>query len=165
VLAQAAHILGFFGEDIAAALALVDRALQLNPNYARGWDRSGWLRLWAGMAETAIEHFETFIRLSPRESRAGAYLGIGVGHFFARRFVQAKAMLLQSLQELSNWPPTYRFLASCCAHMGQLDEARDIIARLRAITPIVIPNAEHWRNPEQREFYLEGLRLAAGEAA
>jgi hypothetical protein len=45
VLAYAAHILGFFGEDIAAALALADRALQLNPSYARGWDRSGWLRL------------------------------------------------------------------------------------------------------------------------
>jgi adenylate cyclase len=164
VLAQAAHILGFFGEDIAAALALADRALQLNPSYARGWDRSGWLRLWAGMAETAIEHFETFIRLSPRESRAGAYLGIGVGHFFARRLVQAKAMLRQSLQEMSTWPPTYRFLASCCAHMGQLDEARDIIARLRAITPIVIPNAEHWRIIEQRQFYLEGLRLAAETA-
>jgi len=164
VLAHAAHILGFFGEDIAAALALADRALQLNPSYARGWDRSGWLRLWAGMPETAIEHFETFITLSPRESRAGAHLGIGVGHFFARRLVQAKAMLLQSLQEMSTWPPTYRFLASCCAHMGQLDEARDIIARLRAITPIVIPNAEHWRIIEQRQFYLEGLRLAAETA-
>ena len=106
----------------------------------------------------AIEHFETFIRLSPRESRAGAYLGIGIGHFFARRLVQAKAMMLQSLQEMSNWPPTYRFLGSCCAHMGRLDEARDIIARLRDITPIVIPNAEHWRIPEQREFFLDGLR-------
>ncbi len=48
--------------------------------------------------------------------------------------------------------------------MGQLDEARDIIARLRAITPIVIPNAEHWRIIEQRQFYLEGLRLAAETA-
>jgi TolB-like protein/class 3 adenylate cyclase len=165
VLAHAAHILGLLGEDIDAAIVLVDRALQLNPSYARGWDRSGWLRLWAGMSEMAIEHFETFMRLSPRESRAGAYLGIGVGHFFARRLVQSKAMLLLSLQELPTWPPTYRFLASCYARMGHLDEARGIIARLRDITPIIIPSAEHWRNPEQREFYLEGLRLAAGEAA
>jgi TolB-like protein/class 3 adenylate cyclase len=165
VLAHAAHILGLLGEDIDAAIVLVDRALQLNPSYARGWDRSGWLRLWAGMSEMAIEHFETFMRLSPRESRAGAFLGIGVGHFFARRLVQSKAMLLLSLQELPTWPPTYRFLASCYAHMGHLDEARGIIARLRDITPTIIPSAEHWRNPEQREFYLEGLRLAAGEAA
>jgi adenylate cyclase len=31
-------------------------------------------------------------------------------------------------------------------------------------TPVVIPSAEHWRDPEQREFYLKGLRLAAGDA-
>ena len=150
------------GEDIGAALALVDRALELNPNFARGWGRSGWLRLWAGMPDIAIEHFETSIRLSPRERREA--LGVGLGHFFAGRLDQAKAMLLQSLQEISTWPPTYRFLASCYAHMGQLEEARDIIARLRDITPIVIPNAEHWRIIEQRQFYLEGLRLAAETA-
>jgi hypothetical protein len=28
----------------------------------------------------------------------------------------------------------------------------------------VIPGAEHWRNLEHREFFLKGLRLAAGEA-
>jgi TolB-like protein len=163
VLANAAHVLGFFGEDIHAALALVDRALQLNPNFARGWVRSGWLRLWVGMPDVAIEHFETSIRLSPRERRV-AHLGVGLGHFFAGRLDQAKAMLLQSLQEISTWPPTYRFLASCHAHMGHLDKAGDIVARLRDITPIVIPNVDHWRNPEHREFFLEGLRLAAGEA-
>ncbi len=162
VLANAAYVLGYFGEDIGAALALVDRSLELNPSFARGWIRSGWLRLWVGQADIAIEHFETFIRLSPRESRAGAYLGIGVGHFFARRLEKAKAMLLLSLQEISTWAPTHRFLASCCAHMGHLEEARGIVKRLRDITPVVVPTAEHWRNPEHREFYLEGLRLAAG---
>ena len=29
-------------------MALVDRALALNPNYARGWHISGTLRAWAG---------------------------------------------------------------------------------------------------------------------
>ena len=74
-------------------------------------------------------------------------------------------MLLRSLQEKTTWAPTHRFLASCYAHMGRLDEARDVVKRLREITPLVIPGAEHWRIPDQREFYLQGLRLAAGEAA
>jgi adenylate cyclase len=160
VLANAAFTLATFGEDINATITLMDRALELNPSFARGWIRSGWLRLWAGKPNLAIEHFETFLRLSPRESRAGANLGIGVGHFFARRLEQAQTMLLASLQELSTWPPTYRFLASCYAHMGRLDDASDIIHRLRKVTPLVIAPAEHWRRPEQREFYLEGLRKA-----
>jgi pentatricopeptide repeat protein len=91
-------------------------------------------------------------------------MAIGVGHFFAGRLEDAKTMLMRSLQEHSTWVPTYRFLASCYAHMGRLDEAREIVKQLQAITPVVVPTATHWRNPEHRELFLSGLRLAMGEA-
>ena len=91
-------------------------------------------------------------------------MGIGVGYFFARRFEDAGAMLLRSLQEHPGWPPTYRFLAACYAHMRRLDDAKNIVNRVRAITPVIVPDAMHWRNPEHRELLLSGLRLAAGEA-
>jgi class 3 adenylate cyclase len=45
----------------------------------------------------------------------------------------------------------------------RLDEARAIVARLRAITPLVVPSVLPWRNPEDRELLLSGLRLAMGE--
>jgi TolB-like protein/class 3 adenylate cyclase/Flp pilus assembly protein TadD len=163
-LGRAAHALGYSGGDLGAATALVDRCLELNPSYASGWINSGWLRLWAGQPDLAIEHLETGLRLNPRDRHHGAVMGIGVGHFFARRLENAAAMLLRSLQERPNWVPTYRFLASCYAHMGRLDEARETIERVRQITLVVVPSATHWRDPEQRAFYLEGLRLAAGEA-
>jgi len=47
-------------------MGLVDRALALNPSFARGWTISGLLRLFAGQSERAIEHAETALRLSPR---------------------------------------------------------------------------------------------------
>jgi hypothetical protein len=71
--------------------------------------------------------------------------------------------LLRSLQETPSWVPNYRFLAACYAQMGRPDEARAIIARLRELTADVVPSATHWRNPEHRALYLDGLRLAAGE--
>ena len=86
----------------------------------------------------------------------------GVAHFFARRLDQARTMLSLSLQQHPNWVPTNRFLAACYAHLGQLDEAKIIIERLRTLTPVVLPNADNYRDPEQREFYLSGLRLAMG---
>ena len=49
--------------------------------------------------------------------------------------------------------------------MGRLDEAGAIVARLRAVTPLVVPDATQFRNPEDRELFLSGLRLAAGEVA
>ena len=47
--------------------------------------------------------------------------------------------------------------------MGRLDEAREIVTRLKRITPAVVPSVIPYRNPEHREPLLSGLRLAAGE--
>jgi adenylate cyclase len=162
VLQYVAIVLGYFERDINPAIVLIDRALELNPSSALGWQWSGWLRLWSGQADLAIEHFKRSLRLNPRR-KAPASFGIGVAHFFARRLDKAAAMLSLSLQENPNWAPSYRFLASCYAHMGRLRDAQDMVKSLREITPLLIPGAEHWRVSEDREFYLAGLRLAAGE--
>jgi adenylate cyclase len=94
---------------------------------------------------------------------ARVLLGIGISHFFAHRFDEARAILRQSLQEFPNWAPTHRFLAACCARLEQYDEAYELIDRLRQITSVIVPKATHWRDAEQRELYLSGLRLAARE--
>jgi adenylate cyclase len=163
ILANAAVALAFFGEDIGAMMALVDRAVALNPNYARGWHISGSVRMWAGQPDIAIEHLEAALRLSPRARVGVSLLVIGFAHFFARRFDDAVPKLLLAIQEDSSHPNPYRVLAACYAHMGRLDDAREIVGRLRAITSIVIPDASYLRNPEHRELFLSGLRLAAGE--
>jgi hypothetical protein len=62
------------------------------------------------------------------------------------------------------FPNPYRYLAACYAHMGLLDEARAMIARLRAIVPEVMVDLPlPYRNPQHRELFLSGLRLAMGE--
>ena len=72
--------------------------------------------------------------------------------------------LLFAIQEDPTFLNPYRFLAACYAHMGRLSEAREIITRLRSMTPVVIPDAGFLRNAEHRELYLSGLRLALAEA-
>jgi adenylate cyclase len=144
-------------------MALVDRALALNPNSARGWYISGNLRLWAGQPDTAIEHLEAALRLSPRARIGNPFQIIGAAHFYARRFDQAVPKLLLAIQDDPTFPNPYRYLAACYAHMGRLDDAREIVMRLCAITAAVIPDASRFRNPQHRELYLSGLRLAAGE--
>ena len=163
VLTNAAYALAYFSEDIGAMMALVDRALAINPSFARGWYISGIINLWAGQPDVAIEHVETSMRLSPR-APIGPALGVtGGAHFFARRFTEAVSKLLLAIQEDSSYVQPYRYLAACYAYMGQLDDAREIVTRLRAITPVVIPDANYLRNAGHRDLYLSGLRLAAGE--
>jgi adenylate cyclase len=163
ILAKAAQALAYFGEDIGTMMSLVDRALALNPNFARGWHESGVLRLMAGQPDIAIEHEEVAMRLSPR-ARVGHPLAVmGYAHFLSRRFEEAMPKLLLAIQEDPSNPSPYRFLAACFAHMGRLDDAREIVTRLRAITSVVIPDDNFLRNAQDRELFQSGLRLATGE--
>jgi adenylate cyclase len=165
VLANAAHVLGVVGEDINAAIALIDRTLSLNPSFARGWYVSATLRLFAGQLDAAIEHAQRSLRLSPRVSVGAPMLTIGCAYFLNRQFEKAAEALFLSVQERPAGSWSHRQLASCYAHMGRLDEARSIITRLHAITADVVPSFIPYRNPEHCELLLSGLRLAAGEAA
>jgi adenylate cyclase len=163
ILANVAVVLAMFGEDIAAMIGLVDRALAFNPSFARGWYLSALLRVWAGQPDLAIEHVETSLRLSPR--LVGQPLSLmGLTYFAKRRFDEAATKLVLAIQDHPGFPSSYRTLAACYAHLGRLGEAREIVARLRAITPRVVPSDLPWRNPEDRELFLSGLRLAMGEA-
>jgi adenylate cyclase len=142
-------------------MALADRALALNPNSARSWALSAYLRIRAGQLDIALEHHEVADRLSPRARVGTSPMARGAVHFLARRFEEAVPKLLLAIQEDPSLPQVYRCLAACYAHMGRLDEAREIIGRLKTI----LSDASYLRNPEHRELLLSGLRLAADEAA
>jgi TolB-like protein/class 3 adenylate cyclase len=163
VLAPSAFVLAWYGEDIDVAIGLVDRCLDLNPSFARGWYWSAVLRLFAGQPDLAVKHFDASLRLSPRDRFGAPLTGIGIALFFSRRFDEAAAKLRMAVEQVPTFALPYQFLASCLAHMGQLTEARDIVSQLRSLTPVVVPSGAQFRNPEHRELYLSGLRLAAGE--
>ena len=137
--------------------------MALSPSFARGWHVSGILRLRAGQPDAAIERVEASLRFSPRARTGWPFFVIGASHFFNRRFDETLPKLLLAIQDDASHTEAYRTLAACYAHMGRLDEGREIVERLRAITPVVVPGAVPYRNLEHRELFLSGLRLAAGE--
>ncbi len=98
--------------------------------------------------------------------RVGDFGGglIGAALFFSRRFKEAIPRLRVAIEETPVFQTPYRFLAACYAHGGLLDEARATIARLRAIASEVMVNYPlPFRDPQHRELYFSGLRLAMGE--
>jgi hypothetical protein len=88
---------------------------------------------------------------------------IGQAYFFKRQVDEATEKLLLSIQDHPGLSSPYRFLAVFYAQMGRLDEARAIVAKLRAIIPLVVPHILPFRNPQDCELLLSGLRLAADE--
>jgi tetratricopeptide (TPR) repeat protein len=151
ILANAALALDYFGEDVSGMMALIDRALALNPSFARGWLISGIIRLRAGQPDKTIAHLKTAQRLSPRDRVGTLFVPLGAAYFFIRRFDEAAQTLLLAIHEDATSPQPYRVLAACYAHMGRLDDAREIVARLRAITPAVMRSI--MRIPRDRVFH------------
>jgi TolB-like protein len=162
VLANAALALKD-SENIDVMMTLVDRALALNPSFARGWYIGAILRMCAGQWDETIEFAEASLRLSPHGRFGQVYTVIGAALLFTRRFDDALPKLLLAVEDDPSFPMPWRYLAICYVRMGRLDEAREVAARLRAITPVVVANDYIFRRAEDREFYLSGLRLAAGE--
>jgi adenylate cyclase len=104
------------------------------------------------------------MRLSPRARIGTPFAVVGQSLFLSRRFEEAVPKLLVAIQDDPSYPVPYRVLAACYAHMGRLGDAQEIVKRLRDITSVVIPDASYLRNPEHRELFLSGVRLAASEA-
>jgi TolB-like protein len=165
VMAHAANVLMYLGEDATTMITLVDRAMMLSPSFARGWYISGTMRVWTGQTDEGIEHVEKALRLSPRVRVGWVGSVVGIAHFLTGRFEDAVPRFLLAIQEDPTYPDPYRFLAASYAHMGRLEAARDVVARLRTVSSMVIPTADHLRVAGQRELFLSGLRIATGETA
>jgi TolB-like protein/class 3 adenylate cyclase len=162
-LANAAYVLAAFGEDLDTMLGIVDRALALNPSFARGWYQSGNMKSWAGDHDAAIERLQISLRLSPRARVGSQPYIMGRAYFYKRQFEQAAQYLQTAIQEQPGSPLVHRCLAACYAHMGRISEARDLIERLRPTAAVIPLRRRDNLRPEDRELMESGLRLAMGK--
>jgi hypothetical protein len=60
---------------------------------------------------------------------------MGLAHFLQRRSDRAAAQLLASLHEVPNYPTTLSVSRVLLAHLGLLDDARELVARFRIEPP------------------------------
>ena len=107
-LAWSGHALAHVVGDIKTGIALVDHALLLNANLAVAWQRSGWLRIYAGDCELAIEHLKRAMRLNPLDPLMHlAHSAMAFGYFLLGNFDEASAWAERALHLRSDWPPLF----------------------------------------------------------
>jgi len=118
------------------AIAMLDRALALDPNSAWGWNRSGWLHNYQNDPEVAIQHFERSLRLSPFDPMAfNCDMGIGCAHFIAKRYEQAAVWQEKALMAKPTAAWIHRTLAPAYALAGDMEKARESVAELLKTYP------------------------------
>jgi tetratricopeptide (TPR) repeat protein len=92
-LSRGGHALAHFTGDLDGGIALHDRAVMLNPNLAAAWFLGGFLRVWHGEPDGAIEHFARAMRLSPLDPETyRMQAGMAAAHLFAGRFDAASSL-------------------------------------------------------------------------
>jgi TolB-like protein/class 3 adenylate cyclase len=164
-LARGGHALGFLGDDLEGGIECIDRALVLNPNLAIAWYLSGWLRIYRGEPEVAIEHLAHAMRLSPLDPTLfNMQAGMGIAHFLAGRLDDASSWAEKASRDQTDYAVAPAIAAASHALAGRLEKARQAMERLRQDFPTVrVSNLRDWlpiRQPEHFTRWADGLRKA-----
>jgi TolB-like protein len=148
------------------AAAFVDRALVLNPNHPTVLLASGWVKVWLGELDEAIEHLNLAISLSPLDPFVHMmFIAAAHAHFFAGRLGESAQCAEKALRVQSYARPGLRIAAAGYALAGRPSEASNMLARLRQLEPhLRVSNLRDalgaYRHQEHVAQYENALRLA-----
>ena len=164
-ISRAGMVLAYVVEDFGSGALLLERARTLNPNLSAVWHASGWLKVWTGEPETAIEYLERFVRISPLDPLLHSVRSaIAFAHVFAGRFTEAVSYAEKALADNPNTHQALRAIALSCAWAGRTEQAQKAISRLLEIDPTLrvskLVDITPLQRPQDIACYQEGMRKA-----
>ena len=148
------------------ALVVCQKAIELNPSSAWAYSALWTVHLYRGEPEQGIRAVETAIRLSPNDMGMHIWLvALALLHYGARNYVKAGEVARLAVQRAPQYPLGWRILANALGQLGELDEARDALARYLTLSPGFTNEqaaraSTGFRDEAVFQHYLEGLRKA-----
>lgn len=162
VLAVAGHALAYVANEVEEGAALLSRAIDLDANLvtARFW--SGWVSLWLGNVDAAIEQFKIALRLSPLDPLIfNAQTGLAFAYFFAGRNEDASSWATTALRQQPKFVGAHLIMMACHAMSGQVKEAREVCTRAMQLDPTLrVSGFTYRRRPEDNEKLAKAYRIA-----
>jgi tetratricopeptide (TPR) repeat protein len=164
-LARGGHALANFVGDLDGGIALIDKALLLNPNLAAAWFLGGFVQIMRGEPDNAIERLAYAMRSSPLDSEMyGMQAGTAPAHLVAGRFDEAVSWAEKALRELPSFLIAVCIIAAGHALAGRTDEAQRAIHNLGRLDPALrLSNLKDWLLFHRLEYLAtlsDGLRRA-----
>jgi adenylate cyclase len=150
-----------------AALAAAQRAIDLNPNFALGYLALGWVRIFIGHFNQALEPLLHTLRLSPNDPIAFLFIHhIALAHYHLGNYEEALHFGERALVTRRN----HFVLVVVIASLGMLDRVDDVRPLVDEASLLGPPDAKaYWAavypyaDPAHREHLYEGLRKAGVE--
>jgi|RhiMethySRZTD1v2_1073278.scaffolds.fasta_scaffold25650_7 TolB-like protein len=165
-LAFGGYNLAYVSGELEDGVAHIEQGISLNPNLAAARYFAGWVNVWLGKPDLAIEHFLYGMRLTPIDPLVHlVHQGAAHALFFAGRYDEAIARASISLREHADHHAALRIGAASNALAGQTAEAANLIIRLRRIDPTLrVSNLRNALGPYRRQEhvakYEDALRKA-----
>ena len=164
-LTRGGHALAHLAGELDGGIALIDRALVLNPNLAAAWFLGGFLRTLRGDPDQAIEFLTRAMRFSPLDPEMfRMQAGVALSHLCAGRFDQASSWAEQSYREAPTFLAVVAIIAASHATAGRTEQAHIAVDHLRKLDPdFRISSLQDWipiRRPEHLTRFATGLRMA-----
>jgi adenylate cyclase len=145
------------------AIAELQKAIALDPNYADAYALLANVLVFVGRAEEALAQIERAMRLNPHFPFWYFYVR-GISQFHLTRYDAAAEDLRKAIERNPTAPWPHRFLAATYGQLGMKDEAEWELEELRALgydpTIATVRRTINIVSPAYLELYLNGLRKA-----
>ena len=161
VLGNALTLLG----ELEVAAQVIAKALSVDGGSAWAWGRSGWIDVYRGDPESAIERFNIALDLAPHDALAfNSQIGIGCAHFFAGNFAAAAAWQERGLSQHPSAFWVHRTMCAAYLHAGAWPQAHRSLGMLRVhypeLTVSQLPLGMPPLRPAHSELVVEALSEA-----
>ena len=170
VVVVAARTVGLPGGDLETAVALIEKAIVLNPNNAEAFRLGAVLYGHLGQTEKAVEYQKRGDRLNPVYGGWNGSMGYVIAYFGAGAHEKVLEWTARILSERPNSAGALRYRAASLALVGRVQEARQVVARILGQTPdytVAEVRRHHefdmnspFKGPGVTESLYRGLRLA-----
>ena len=164
-LAIAGHVTALLHHRLREAVALHDRALELNPNLTMGWALSGIAHLYLGEGEEGERRLNRYKQLSPMDPHAFMYDAGFILAALLRRDHERAVVLGRTVSRLNPlFSEAYKPYLAALGHLGKRQEASEMRSRLLAIEPEFtiarFGRAAPFEREDDRAHFEQGLRLS-----
>jgi TolB-like protein len=155
----------YFSNRLDDALAELELALRLNPNFSMAQGVYGLALCYCGRWREAIEVTQRALQLSPRDPFCAVLYGVAAyAQFVGRNYHEAIALSREAIRQRADFSGAYRVLTAAAGMAGHTEVATSALQQLRRAQPGIslawAANSLPWKLVRDREHFLEGIRRA-----
>ena len=175
VLVPVAYLVAFAGNDFNAGMALIEKAIGLNPNSAGAFRQAGIIYAYAGDTRAALNHLARADRLNPLEGGLSHNLGYAVAYFVAGEYESVVEWTSKTLRDRPNYVPALRYRAASFGLLGRFEEGRQVVRQILELVPsftiawvrkhIELDLNNAFKKPGVADALYEGLRRSGAPEA